>query len=524
MALTIRQQVLALAAAGFVLVSIAGLFGYQGTSRLGDARRAAVAASAARQAVMASDAARIAFRADVLDALTTKNSTERQKVLDRLGDDVRLLRHSLSDAVRLQPGLGDRVAGLDGPIDEMISSGQRVVTLATRVDTDPRQLAAAAARPAFEKRYRAFAAALPVLEKQIAGASNAAERAAEDAERRAKRLTLITAALAAVLLGGAAALLARRISERIGSAVRTAQAVAGKDLTYDVEVEGHDELAELNRSLALVVITVRDAMAEISENADALSAASAQLLHTSTQLSAGAQTASGQAQSAAANIGRVTGGVDATALAAEELRSAIGEIQAAVGEAGRVAGEAVGLAGATNATIERLDRSSIEVAAVVNVITSIAQQTNLLALNATIEAARAGEQGKGFAVVAGEVKELSRETATATDDIDGKVLAMRSDTGGAIEAIGRITEVISRIDEIQHAISDAVELQNTATTSIGSSVDLVARSSIDIAESISAVSSATDSTQQGARLTEDAATELSVLADRMKALATQFRR
>jgi methyl-accepting chemotaxis protein len=55
-------------------------------------------------------------------------------------------------------------------------------------------------------------------------------------------------------------------------------------------------------------------------------------------------------------------------------------------------------------------------------------------------------------------------------------------------------------------------------------VDLVARSSIDIAESISAVSSATDSTQQGARLTEDAATELSVLADRMMALATQFRR
>ncbi len=54
---------------------------------------------------------------------------------------------------------------------------------------------------------------------------------------------------------------------------------------------------------------------------------------------------------------------------------------------------------------------------VAKLIQDIADQTNLLALNATIEAARAGDAGKGFAVVATEVKELSRQTQEAVENI-----------------------------------------------------------------------------------------------------------
>ena len=50
-------------------------------------------------------------------------------------------------------------------------------------------------------------------------------------------------------------------------------------------------------------------------------------------------------------------------------------------------------------------------------IQKITQQSNLLALNALIEAGRAGDAGKGFGVVAHEVKVLSREIATLSDNM-----------------------------------------------------------------------------------------------------------
>lgn len=66
---------------------------------------------------------------------------------------------------------------------------------------------------------------------------------------------------------------------------------------------------------------------------------------------------------------------------------------------------------------EQLQKKSLEVRGITEIILNISSQTNLLALNASIEAARAGEAGKGFAVVADEIRDLADQTREATENI-----------------------------------------------------------------------------------------------------------
>ena len=181
-----------------------------------------------------------------------------------------------------------------------------------------------------------------------------------------------------------------------------------------------------------------------------------------------------------------------------------------------VATEAVKVADDTSATVNKLGESSVEIGNVIKVITSIAQQTNLLALNATIEAARAGEAGKGFAVVANEVKELAKQTATATEDISQRIEAIQKDTGGAVDAIGRIGEIINRINDIQNTIASAVEEQTATTNEIARSANEAATGSTEIARNVSSVSKAAQDTSHGANSTLSAAQELAKLSAELK--------
>ena len=109
----------------------------------------------------------------------------------------------------------------------------------------------------------------------------------------------------------------------------------------------------------------------------------------------------------------------------ETFSVSVREVATSAGEAALVANQAVDMAKVADNSINQLGESSQRIGEVVSVITSIAEQTNLLALNATIEAARAGEAGKGFAVVAGEVKELAKETAAATNNIRDSIDQIR---------------------------------------------------------------------------------------------------
>lgn len=222
-----------------------------------------------------------------------------------------------------------------------------------------------------------------------------------------------------------------------------------------------------------------------------------------------------QASSAREAATVVSSHVQSLATAVEQFDVSIREISSNTNRAVTVAQAAVTATDQTSQTVSRLGESSAEISGVIKVINSIAAQTNLLALNATIEAARAGEAGKGFAVVANEVKELAKQTSSATEDIIKRIEAIQADTCEAVDAISHVSQIIREINESQNSIATAVEEQSAMTGEIARNIQEVSQTSDGIAHNISHVADAAESTTNSTEETmqtsegiQDLATEL----------------
>lgn len=342
-------------------------------------------------------------------------------------------------------------------------------------------------------------------------------------QRRARNSVFLILLVVACALGVLSIALIRSIVGPLEKVVAIAGQVADGDLSKRLDVESDDEVGRTGRALNRAFSHMRATIKTIAENASALNSASEQMTGVSQQMAASAEETSSQATVVSASAEQVSRNVETVAAGIEEMTSSIREIAQSANEAAKVATTAVQVAEATTGTIAQLNESSSRISDVTKVITSISEQTNLLALNATIEAARAGEAGRGFAVVANEVKELARETASATEEIGKRVEGIQHDTGSAVAAINQIATIIRQIHETQNTIASAVEEQTATTNEIGRSVSEVAKGSSDIAGTISGVATATQDTAAGASSTQNAAQELAAMANELEQLVARFR-
>jgi predicted nucleic acid-binding Zn-ribbon protein len=177
----------------------------------------------------------------------------------------------------------------------------------------------------------------------------------------------------------------------------------------------------------------------------------------------------------------VSAAIQAVASATEEMAASANEIARNANEANATVAEAVTSVEAANQTMTQLRDASGKINEIVQTITAVAEQTNLLALNATIEAARAGEAGKGFAVVAGEVKELSKQTKSATERITEMIDSVQDLSRAAASAIGAISAIVERVSRNQLTIAAAVEEQTATTRDISTNLSRAAEQAESIA-------------------------------------------
>ena len=232
--------------------------------------------------------------------------------------------------------------------------------------------------------------------------------------------------------------------------------------------------------------------ADVKSVVGAVARATKDMQRVATEITASVSGTSAQATAAAAASEEASASINTVASATEELASSVAEISRQVTHSSDVAGGAVEEAGKTTAMVSSLAAAGEKIGDVLRLISAIASQTNLLALNATIEAARAGEAGRGFAVVASEVKGLAGQTAKATEEIAGQVVAIQASTGECVAAIGGIGQTIREISGIATTIAAAVEQQGSATREIARSVQQVAAGTSEVAINVAGASHAAD--------------------------------
>jgi len=269
--------------------------------------------------------------------------------------------------------------------------------------------------------------------------------------------------------------------------------------------------------------TVASASEQSSRSISNIAAMTEQMSSTFQNLVKMAQKTAGNVRSMADSGEKMSKNVNNVAAAIEQMSASLGEVAKNTSEASLISKDANAQTSEINSKMETLVSASKQIGKVIAVIKDIADQTNMLALNAAIEAAGACEAGKGFAVVAGEVKELAKQSADATDEIASQIEHIQNSTHDVVEAMETVNTIINQISAINETIAAAVSQQTTAASEVAVTIAETAHGTDNVAvsatESAQLVKEIASSTEEVAKTASDVTRNIGELDSGSKDIA-----
>ncbi|WP_027339613.1 methyl-accepting chemotaxis protein [Halonatronum saccharophilum] len=328
---------------------------------------------------------------------------------------------------------------------------------------------------------------------------------------------------AVIIVSIIAVFFAKNISTPIKKITNAVKDMADGDYTVKLNSNRKDELGVLADSFNKMATGQSDMIAHIKGIISSLNDSSTTLTKSLTEFTGDVDSTLDKVNRISASTQEVSASSEHVTVMAEETKNIVTQGNKAIDLVMKQMEQIKSTVENSVDVIGNLDKKSLRIGEIVQLITAISEQTNLLALNAAIEAARAGEAGKGFAVVADEIRDLASQSAEAADKIHDLIKETQQESDKAVEAINRGTKEVENGEEVINRAGKAFEGIKEATTETAVQMEQTSAATHELAESAGEVVAVVDNLEKVSKSISSISNDLDSKAEALENMISKFK-